>query len=146
MNRVGRIDVVLDGIFVRRDQKVIVNNQVMGKPLNLTYYPSQGENKYWERILCFISSTIEDREGLKRFIDDFAPELLAKALDQSTRVKVDVLQRSSRMASISELSVGMPGFSYSVNIARISSIEAASPAMPNEVRSSSSVRRYCSRY
>jgi hypothetical protein len=91
---------VLDGIFGRRNQKVIVNYQVMGKPLDLTYHPSQGENKYLERDLGFISPTIENREGLKRcqcrdnqmtrvvrrnlldcIIDDLAPELLAKALD-----------------------------------------------------------------
>jgi hypothetical protein len=79
---------------------VIVKNQVMGKSLDLTYHPSQGENKCRERDLCFISPTIEDREGLKccqcrdnqttrivrrdtldRIIDDLAPKFMAKALD-----------------------------------------------------------------
>ena len=45
MDCVSRIDVVLDGIFGRCKYKVIVNNQVMGKTLEFTYHPSQGENK-----------------------------------------------------------------------------------------------------
>ena len=49
MDRIGRIDVVLDGIFGRSNQKVIVKNQIMEKSLDLTYHSSQGENKCRER-------------------------------------------------------------------------------------------------
>jgi hypothetical protein len=48
---------------------------------------------------------------MNRILDHLAPDLMAKTPDEGARIQVDVRQRSFYMASISELSVVIPGFS-----------------------------------